>query len=141
MTYYETVRYDIQDIINTYMRNLSDKMYEAQPNPGVIEVEHPDVPGLFVYAPATPGGVKKITPETERLFEEELETAARLADRDKDAIRTIFANGEILMLLPDKPYIDIIESIENDLVEKLEILDGDDVLVSMESDEWSTELS
>ena len=82
-----------------------------------------------------------MTPETERLFEEELETAARLADKDKDAIRALFKNGEILMLLPDKPHIDIIESIENDLVEKLEILDGGEVLVSIDSTDWSSELS
>ena len=141
MTYYETVTYDIQDVIDTYMRNLSDKMYEAQPDPGVIEVDHPDVPGLKVYAPSSGDIIKKVTPETERLFEEELETAARLADRDADAIRTLFKNGEILMILPSKPYIDIIESIENDLVEKLEILDGADVLVSIDSTDWSSELS
>ena len=141
MTYYETVTYDIQDIIDTYVRRLSDKMYEAQPAPGVIEVEHPDVPGLFVYAPSTGDTIKKITPETELKFAEELETGARLIDRDVEAIRTLFKNGEILMLLPDKPHIDIIESIENDLVEKLEILDGAEVLVSIDSTDWSSELS
>ena len=137
MTYYETVTYDIQDVIDTYIDNLSDKMYEAQPNPGVIEVEHPDVPGMKIFAPASGDVIKKITPDTELKFAEELARGAHLIDRNVEEIRAMFKSGEILAFLPSKPYIDIIESIENDLVEKLEILDGDEVLVSIDSSDWS----
>ena len=142
-TYYPTVSYDIQDIYRSYVaERLVQLMYE-QATSSIIEVELKNHPGVKVFAAGT-GKAQPPSGDALIRFEEQAVEAAKILD-SVDGIRQLFSEGKGAGLLKratsadrtDEECLDIVDSLENGLVDNIQIFDKGKLLVSLEEGDWT----
>jgi len=134
MTYYDTLSYDIADLCGAYSKALVTKMQSAQMASGVMERELPGTPGIMVYVPVDVDTL--MTGPSEAVVKQharELKFLAELNIGDLHAIRDLFKGEDLKMAISEE----VLESMKNDLVDEIKILDGEKVLVILEKGDWT----
>ena len=134
MTYYDTLSYDIADLCDAYSKALVTKMQKVQMASGVMERELPGIPGIMAYVPADADSLKAgPTEAVVKQHSRELEALAKLNIGDLRAIRDLFNGEDLEMAISEE----VLESMKNDLVDEIKILDGEKVLVILEEGDWT----
>ena len=134
MTYYDTLSYDIAELSDTYSKSLVAAMQSVQLKSGVMERELPGAPGIMAYVPADAESLMAGPSETVvKQHDRELKFLAKLNIGDLHAIRGLFKGEDLKMAISEE----VLESMKNDLVDEIKILDGEKVLVILEKGDWT----
>ena len=134
MTYYDTLSYDIAELTDTYSKSLVAAMQSVQLKSGVMERELPGMPGIMAYVPADADTLMTGPSETVvKQHARELELLAKINIGDTRAIRDLFKGEDLKMAISEE----VLESMKNDLVDEIKILDGEKVLVILEKGDWT----
>jgi len=143
-TYYPTVVYDMSDIRESFMETLMVQLIAAEQDSSIELVPVEGYPDLKAFAPARPGP-RPPSAATLAKFDSQLRAIEELFSNNTIILRELFEDGHTLMLLgraiPKDEYglecSDVNNSLKNNLVDEIIIIDHDETLIILQEGEWT----